>query len=324
MKNLQHFILIISSLLVFAACEKNEAFEQDPATSYSTEQASTEIPENLDNRSEYLRWLEEEYEEETSYDTKSAVPYNEYQVNATCNSNNLVFAVKGAPAPAAVKLYNSASQQTTYYPMASSIRARDLQEVIINLPSTGNWTYEYVDAQDQTGFPNSRVYNLRNTAVVINPEQVTSLYWPFGQDRSSWNDRGNWNYATPYSAHSNFDDNAQVWNWGKGHQDLGKLINAPLEGRVIYAANFPVYGNVVDILHESEGKKYIFRVAHLDEVEVEKGDLVNNTTLLGTLGRTGSGVNPQYPEAYCVLYQIDNNNNIMRSLPFKFSAVCQQ
>lgn len=324
MKNLQYFILLISFLVAFAACEKNEAFEQDPATASMTEQEYRETPENFDNRAEYLNWLEEEYQEETSYDAKSTIPYREYQVNATCASNNLIFAVKGAPAPAAVRLYNSASQQITYYPMASSIRGRGLQEVIINLPYTGDWSYEYVHAQDQASFPNSRVYNLRNTAVAINDNQVSSLYWPFGADRSSWVDRGNWAYAAPYSTHSNFDNHAQAWNWGRGHQDLGKYIHAPLEGRVVYAANLPVYGNVVDILHVSGRKKYIFRVAHLDEVEVEKGDLVNNSTFLGTLGRTGSGVNPQSPEAYCVLYQVDNNNKIMRSLSFKFDAFCRQ
>ncbi len=76
----------------------------------------------------------------------------------------------------------------------------------------------------------------------------------------------------------------------------GKVIPAPYE-------DFPVdrYGTSVWIQSRETGSEgYQFLYAHLDQVFVEPGQLVENTTQIGTIGLTGNSLRPHlHFEIHC-------------------------
>jgi murein DD-endopeptidase MepM/ murein hydrolase activator NlpD len=65
---------------------------------------------------------------------------------------------------------------------------------------------------------------------------------------------------------------------------LGAKVYAAASGKVILTGNFFYTGNVVFIDH---GQGLITNYCHLDSIAVNEGDLVNNQSVIGTVGASG-------------------------------------
>jgi len=71
--------------------------------------------------------------------------------------------------------------------------------------------------------------------------------------------------------------------------DEGKSVRAVRHGKVVYADKSNGYGNLVIIKHELG---YYTFYGHLEEIKVEKGDLVETGQEIGTVGSTGRSTGP--------------------------------
>jgi murein DD-endopeptidase MepM/ murein hydrolase activator NlpD len=72
---------------------------------------------------------------------------------------------------------------------------------------------------------------------------------------------------------------------------LGTPVKAADRGTVVYAGNeLRGFGNLVLLKHEDG---FVTAYAHLDKIEVSKGDTVARGQRVGTVGRTGSVSEPQ-------------------------------
>jgi murein DD-endopeptidase MepM/ murein hydrolase activator NlpD len=77
----------------------------------------------------------------------------------------------------------------------------------------------------------------------------------------------------------------------------GTKIYAPAAGRVNFAGRYPLrqsvawwrYGNLVSIAH---GEEFVTLYGHCDQIEVRRGQRVEQGDLLGTVGNTGWSTNP--------------------------------
>lgn len=83
--------------------------------------------------------------------------------------------------------------------------------------------------------------------------------------------------------------------WGKAHKgidiaaNLGEVINAALDGTVVYAGWQEGYGNVVKIHH---GKDVETIYAHCSKITVKQGEAVNKGEKIGEVGSTGNSTGP--------------------------------
>lgn len=71
--------------------------------------------------------------------------------------------------------------------------------------------------------------------------------------------------------------------------ERGDPIRAVFNGKVIYAKWFKSYGNVVIIDH---GKNYCTLYAHIEEMFIAKGDVVEEGDVVATIGDAGSRIGP--------------------------------
>lgn len=86
------------------------------------------------------------------------------------------------------------------------------------------------------------------------------------------------------------------WRWGRLHQgiDIAAPVGTPIwaaDGGVVdYAGwNNGGFGNMIDILHPNGT---ITRYAHLHRIHVRKGQSVNQSQVIGTMGNTGFSTGP--------------------------------
>lgn len=87
------------------------------------------------------------------------------------------------------------------------------------------------------------------------------------------------------------------YNKGTGNSDLGQAVYAFGSGTVVYANSwvYPGWGKLVVIEHkfvDEKGNNRIVwgRYAHLHKVFVSKGQVVDENTCIGQLGKTGTSV----------------------------------
>ncbi len=91
-----------------------------------------------------------------------------------------------------------------------------------------------------------------------------------------------WRGAT-WSGHN--PDRAIDFNQGSGDSDLGRAVKASASGRVTAASNVGSgYGNRVIIDH---GNGWSTLYAHLNSINVSVGQNVQDTTTIGTVGKSG-------------------------------------
>lgn len=82
---------------------------------------------------------------------------------------------------------------------------------------------------------------------------------------------------------------------GRPHQgiDVAAPVGTPictvLPGRVVFAGERGDYGRLVEVAH---GGGWTSRYAHLDVLEVDVGDVLDNGDVLGTVGTTGNATGP--------------------------------
>lgn len=199
-------------------------------------------------------------------------------------------------------------------------RWQDYQYVFMNEYNCGDIFWEYVKKSNHASLIPTQ--NLKNTGVDINIQGTSHISWSFEDDGSSWAAKSGW-YIYPGSPlHINEEIYAQDWNWGSGNDDLGKKINSPLCGEVVSAGWVnDCLGNTVDIVHYNGTNIVMYRVSHLDKVNVSRGQWISRNTFIGKLGDTGSSTCAQGgwdAHAHCVLYKLDNNYSITDPLQFDF------
>lgn len=117
------------------------------------------------------------------------------------------------------------------------------------------------------------------------------LAWPIGPEEVCFNPTvpSEWYIATHFlesyqinktrSYHPGIDLNLRTG----GDSDLGRPVFASYDGRVLFAAHFPTWGNVILIEH---GNGFVYtQYAHLLNVYVAPGDIVRTRNTIGTIGK---------------------------------------
>lgn len=198
------------------------------------------------------------------------------------------------------------------------------------LSTKGRYKVQYVWTSSQSPV-SSQYWWIDNTAVSLNPNGLSHIYWPFGSDgSSSWNPMG-WNMSCGHgcNAHQNADYNAEDWNrsWnGNGNADYLHDFRSPLDGKVVNIEYRPsTYGHMVDIEQTVGTQKVWFRIAHLNNVNVQVGNIVyGGTTLIGRIGCSGNVSPPGVAgaHAHCALYKVNANGSNGGSIDFDFDASC--
>lgn len=80
-------------------------------------------------------------------------------------------------------------------------------------------------------------------------------------------------------------DYAVDFNYGSGWDDFGKLVRASEPGTVVFAGiGGGSYGKTVVVAH---GDGWRTRYAHLNDIRVSDNERVSDTTVLGTVGKSG-------------------------------------
>lgn len=122
---------------------------------------------------------------------------------------------------------------------------------------------------------------------------------------------------------------AQGWRWGKMHKGvdisggLGSPISTSLNADVIQASDIgDGYGKVV-ILRYSNGSEA--RFAHLDKINVRRGQKLTAGTLIGTEGSTGQSTGPHlhfeyYPKGGAITYQGYGNAQAAMNSLFRYGG----
>lgn len=133
--------------------------------------------------------------------------------------------------------------------------------------------------------------------------------------------KGNWNSSGGFDGHSTRP------NGRKGHAgvDLRAPAGTPIypmaPGIVTRVGTDPIGGNVVNVQHADNVKTYY---AHLSTAKVQKGDRVDNNTVLGTVGDTGNAKGT-YPHCHFQVWkdgQLANPANFF-NVP-KYTALSEE
>lgn len=128
---------------------------------------------------------------------------------------------------------------------------------------------------------------------VCNVFAVPNLRLPF-QGGEKWRcDQGNSTDPSNFvngketnQTHLSTNSMSYAWdfNFGSGDDDSGKPVVAPASGTIVYAKNSDSdWGNVVIINY---GDDIYGKVAHLERIDVNKGDSVAQGQQIGTCGGT--------------------------------------
>ncbi len=109
-----------------------------------------------------------------------------------------------------------------------------------------------------------------------------------------------WYVYTDFNKNVNYDGSpytnneyhpGEDWNGNGGtNTELGEPVYATAAGRVIYKQlSSSGFGNMVQIVHKLPIGEYTLSVyAHMDQILVNEGDLVDLTTQIGTVGNSGT------------------------------------
>jgi hypothetical protein len=138
----------------------------------------------------------------------------------------------------------------------------------------------------------------------ISGQVVAEIAWPFVTD--------GWIRAEGSPAHRGDDEHAQDWiRSGPSGPMRGDPVLASISGRVVAATwSCSSYGKTVVLLDPL--KRLAIRVAHLDDILVAVGNLVEaSQTVIGTVGSTGPKADcpaagmrpPEYPHLHIAVYR---------------------
>jgi len=234
-----------------------------------------------------------------------------YQVYTTAPNGYNNFTTNIYPIYAAY-MNNVLGTNYSEYPNSSGYYNDFMNEVTLNdvqnlLNSFGGALQNEDLFFDGSTLPNNVNFNLNNT--------LSNLYWPF--DNSEFlSHTGSPNYPYNWALgsggwhvecgpecgfHFGSDYYADDWNID-GNGDCYEDFLSPLSGTVLYADYISLsvgYGRQV-IIQSNIDNNYAFRIAHLDNINVVQGQVVNAGDKLGEVGTTGSSSGCH---AHCVLYK---------------------
>lgn len=137
------------------------------------------------------------------------------------------------------------------------------------------------------------LYFYLNMPMAVNGDVVpvaSGFDYPVGEKsgfETGWNGKNGQGWYVGQSFLDPFYHPGEDWNGkGMGNTDFGQPVYAVAEGQVLFAENCFHWGNMVLIVHRlPEGKKVFSLYAHLRDVSVQKGCLVQRRQQVGTLGR---------------------------------------
>ena len=330
MKKLLQVTMVFMVLFIFS-CEQEQSHEFHQHDIYGSEGLIDLAYQHIDT-SEFVQGFEDDVALQAQLEDAISLGFDQFNLTANstiyyqvspnggqCGSTQYLFLVRdyGEMEAMQVKLYLP-NHQTVYQDM---YRWGEYQYVFLTSYACGDIFWKYVLKQNKAGLIPSQ--KLKNTGVDIRVNGVSKLGWTFGDDGSSWSNKAGWWEILGSPFHINLDQYAQDWNWGSGNQDLGKVMRAPLCGKVVSAGwAGSCYGKVVDIEHYAGEDVVMYRVAHMDQVDVSIGDFITRNTKIGTVGNSGSSTcsgNGWTAHAHSVLYQLDANLAIDKGLDFEFS-----
>lgn len=309
-------ILMIIISIIMASCQKEQTI--NPSVPTSQEGVGTPDPGDSGNQLKAAM-------------TESAVSPKFGKPNSTYYYFR-VTDVTGTTA-LSVKLYEKATGTITYLPMT---KIGSYWTLSTKIAINGWYDYRYVYSITKANI-SSNSYSLCNTKnnFATCPYLIT---WPFGADGSSWSNRLGWIGAMEGGCGSGWNqgghhyfscgaDDSYAEDWNKNcstsYADDGAIFRSPLDGKVIKVfIDSPSnhnggYGNAIDIQQEtSDGKIYVFRVAHLKYAPpLSVGSYVRaGVTKIGNIGMTGG--TSTAPHAHCALYNATNGCNAKAQFSF--------
>lgn len=273
----------------------------------------------------------------------------EYEANTKFgkpNSTDFVFMVKDpvGAASLSVKFFERATQATNYITM---IRSGEYWILTKKMMNNGWFDYRYVYSGSNVNISDN-AYELCATYNTFNETGISSIYWPFGGDGSSWSNkvgyvglvaqqwlRGNAGGGLQWDqrpSHVGITERYAVdWNrrklvdWSK-NDDFGAILKSPLDGEILDFGTYPTsccgLSQYVSVLQEaSDGKLYKFFIGHLQsyptyfqkKTSTQKGTPTKaGYTVLGWIGSSGA----TSPHAHCSMRRYSSETSVM----FEFDA----
>lgn len=245
--------------------------------------------------------------------------------------------------PMSVKFFERATGAVNYVAMS---RVGSYWKLTKKMLNNGWFDYRYVYTTTNTNI-SSISREMCATYNTFNINGVSSIYWPFGSDGSSWNNktcyvngiqqqwlRGNsgGGYDVNEGTHTGYSEQYAVdWNrrkitnWSTS-DDLGAELKSPFDGEIL---NFGTYSTsccglskFVSVVQKGpDNKIYKFFFGHLQSYPsyfIKKTPTQSGTpvkagwTTLGWLGSSGA----TSPHAHCSM----RDNGTEQSLEFEFNA----
>jgi hypothetical protein len=236
-----------------------------------------------------------------------------------------------------VKLYDRASGTITYLPMS---RIGTYWMLSTKLANNGWFDYNYVYSSNKNVINSSATYScLCNSKNVFSSTDISSIFWPFGADGSSWTKRtisingisqtwqggqeGGSGDGWGEGSHTGNEQYSDDWNRGTTNQDENAIIRSPLDGYIdVIGYDNTSYGDhqslyVTIIQQASDGNLYRFYVGHLKTrvSNLCSGKYVRaGIDQIGTLGKSGASS----PHAHTSLKKVVGSTKT--SVKFYFSA----
>ena len=137
-----------------------------------------------------------------------------------------------------------------------------------------------------------------------NSNGTYSFGWPFGDLNFVLG------CASGCGAHMAGDFHAQDWNFGGGNDDCGKNFYSPVSGVVVFAdwTNSPVsYGQQI-VISVDGYSDVAFKITHLNNISVNVCDKIEVGDLIGTVGNSGSNLDPSIGEFTCHAHVVVHEN----------------
>ncbi|MBN1141368.1 MAG: peptidoglycan DD-metalloendopeptidase family protein [Deltaproteobacteria bacterium] len=137
------------------------------------------------------------------------------------------------------------------------------------------------------------VYSRSNLPPAVTAEEVpvaSGFDYPVGEKKGfqqGWNGKNEKGWYVGQSFLNPFYHPGEDWNGkGMGNTDFGQPVYAVAEGRVLFAEDCFHWGKMVLVAHRlPDGRSLFSLYAHLKDISVQAGSLVQRRQQLGTLGR---------------------------------------
>lgn len=226
-----------------------------------------------------------------------------------------------------VKFYNRATGSVTYEALT---RMGTYWYAQLDFPDNGWYDWRYVFTSTHSNISTDS-YVTCNTYNSFDPSSISSIYWPFGADGSSWNTRGQygwesgefdngdgygWNEGTHVGSDEIYSD-----DWNRVPSDYGASVYSPLDGYVEKIGSYYVsglgYSYYVSVVQKVGNKTYRFYVSHIksNSVPVSVGQYVRaGKDKIAEIGSTGATASHAHTNLR------DVTGGARTSIKFKFDA----